>query len=146
MTVLMVMAACSLPEAPHQPPEPAYWPTHAWKIATPESQGVDSDALVDMLAHLEKADSGTHSLVVVRHGYVILDATFYPYDGATPHDIASVTKSVTSTLLGAAIESGALDSLDRRVVDLLGVDPADLDDPAKVDIALLDLVTMRAGL
>jgi CubicO group peptidase (beta-lactamase class C family) len=139
------MAACSLPEVPHQPPEPNYWPADAWKTATPESEGVDSSALVDMLTHLENSDSGIHSLVVVRRGYVVLDAAFYPYDGATPHDIASVTKSVTSTLLGAAIESGTLDSLDRRLVDMLGVDPADLDDPSKDDITLADVVAMRAG-
>jgi len=145
MALVLAMAACSLPRVPHQPPEPDYWPTLGWKTATPESQGIDSSALVDMLAHLKNADTDIHSLVVVRHGYVVLDAAFYPYDGATPHDIASVTKSVTSTLLGAAIESGTLESLDRSIAGMLGVDPADLDDPSKDDITLADVVAMRAG-
>ena len=145
MGVLAVMAACSLPKVQQQPREPDYWPTLGWKTATPESQGVDSSALVDMLAHLANAGSDIHSLVVVRHGYVILDAAFYPYNGATPHDIASVTKSVISTLLAAVIESGTLESLDHSVAGMLGVDPADLDDPSKDDITLADLVAMRAG-
>ena len=29
---------------------------------------------------------GVHSLLVIRHGYAVSDVTFYPYDGATPHD------------------------------------------------------------
>jgi len=33
-----------------------------------------------------------------------LDAHFAPYDGAFPHDLASATKSVVTTLIGIAAD------------------------------------------
>ena len=49
-----------------------------------------------------------HSLLVIRHGYAVADVDFYPYDSAATHDIASVTKTVTSTLTGVAVARGLL--------------------------------------
>ena len=56
-----------------------------------------------------------HSLLVVRNGDVVVDAYFYPYDGSTVHDLASVTKLLMTTLIGIAIDQGKLD-LDHPVV------------------------------
>lgn len=44
------------------------------------------------------------SVQIVRDVVLIVDADFYPHLGLQPHDIASVTKSVTSTLIGVAID------------------------------------------
>jgi CubicO group peptidase (beta-lactamase class C family) len=33
----------------------------------------------------------------------VADVTFYPYDTGTPHDLASVTKTVTSVVTGVAV-------------------------------------------
>src|SRR5687767_2609364 len=82
------------------------WPKTGWITATPESQGLDSGVLADMLEFVRARELAVHSIVVVRHGRLVLDATFYPYDGARPHDIASATKSVTALLIGIAIDKG----------------------------------------
>lgn len=50
-----------------------------------------------------------HSLLIVREGSMLVDAYFYPYDGSTYHDLASVTKSVVATLIGIAAAQGRLD-------------------------------------
>ncbi|MCK7462155.1 MAG: beta-lactamase family protein [Sphingobacterium sp.] len=65
--------------------------------------------------------------------------------GATKHCLSSVTKSVTATLLGIAIDRGFVPSVDERV---LGYFPemADLDVGLKSAITLKHLVTMSAGL
>ncbi len=42
-------------------------------------------------------------LLMIRHGHAVLDTAFYPHDGRTPHDLASVTKTVTSVLAGIAV-------------------------------------------
>jgi len=75
--------------------------------------------LVGALDHIKTRNLAVHSLLVVRHGYVVLDAYFYPYTGETAHDVASVTKSITASLIGVAIEKGYLKSLDQPVLDLL---------------------------
>ena len=142
--VLAAATACSRVHAP-PPAVPAHWPSDRWQTASPESEGIDSGTLLDLLAFAAREQTGIHSLLIVRRGRLVFDATFYPYDGETPHDVASVTKSVTTTLLGAALHAGALDRLDRPVVELLRRDAAALD-RAKRDITLEHLASMRSGL
>jgi CubicO group peptidase (beta-lactamase class C family) len=53
--------------------------------------------------------------MIVRNWQAILDANLYPYDGSTVHELASVAKSVLTTVLGIAIDQGKL-HLDDKVV------------------------------
>jgi CubicO group peptidase (beta-lactamase class C family) len=86
----------------------AYWPTEEWPSSTPEEQGFDSAKLADaLLAMRDKLN--LHSLLVIRHGYVVVDAYFYPDDGSAPHDLASVAKSIMTTLIGIAADQGELE-------------------------------------
>ncbi|HEX9091906.1 MAG TPA: serine hydrolase, partial [Anaerolineales bacterium] len=94
--------------------EPAYWPTEGWQESTPEEQGIYSNKLADGLLAIRTKNINIHSLLIIRNGYVVADATFYPYDGQTIHDVASVTKSVMTTLIGIAADQGKL-TLDDRM-------------------------------
>src|SRR5512143_2469265 len=95
--------------------QPDYWPTNGWQYSTPEEQGIDSAKLAEGLLAIRENNIQVHSLLLVRHGYKVVDATFYPYDGQTVHDMASVTKSVMTTLIGIAAEQGKLNPDDRMV-------------------------------
>jgi len=53
--------------------------------------------------------------MIIRNGSVILDSYFYPYDSSTYHDVASVTKSIMTTLIGIAADQGKLD-LDQPIL------------------------------
>jgi CubicO group peptidase (beta-lactamase class C family) len=122
-----------------------YWPSQKWRTATPESQGIDSGALTAAIDQAIEKHLGVHSLLVIRHGYAVVDATFYPYDGRTPHDLASVTKTVTSVLTGVAVAQKLI-RLDQPLLPLF---PKEI--PAKVDaqkqkITLGDLLRMESGL
>jgi len=100
---------------PEPAQEPAYWPTQEWKSSTPEEQGIDSAKLAEGLQTIREKDIDIHSLLIIRNGKVVVDASFYPYDGKTPHNMASVTKSVTTTLAAIAAEQGKLE-LDQPMV------------------------------
>lgn len=91
-----------------------YWPTDAWRFSTPEEQGFDSGKLAEALQTMDK-NSGIDSLLIIRNGRIILDAYFYPYQESFPHDLASVTKSFTTTLIAIAAGQRKLD-LDRSMV------------------------------
>lgn len=122
------------------------WPTEGWRTATPESQGLDSRVLAEMLDHARSRGLPIHSVVIIRNGHVVLDATFYPYQSGHPHDVASVTKSVTSLLVGIALDKRYLKSVHQPVVSLLpGAAPATLD-PRKRQITIEHLLTMTSGL
>jgi len=142
--VLFVAAGCARAPA-LSPAVSGRWPTARWDTASPESQGIDSSVLIELLAFAARRDFGVHDILIVRHGVLVFDAVFYPYDGETPHDVASVTKSVTTTLLGAAIHEGKLDRLDRSIAALLRRKRTSMN-RAKREITLEHLASMRSGL
>ena len=91
------VAGCQLVLPAPRVPEPPYWPTDGWQAAPPETVGFRSDKMAEGLLAMRQEEIPIHSLTIVRHGYVLVDAYFYPYDGSTVHDMASVTKSVMTT-------------------------------------------------
>lgn len=122
-----------------------YWPSQKWRTATPESQGIDATALTAAIDQAIEQHLGVHSLLVIRHGYMVVDATFYPYDGATPHDLASVTKTVTSTLTGVAVAQKTI-RLDQSLLALFPNESPAQADAQKQKITLGDLLRMESGL
>ncbi len=88
-----------------------------------------------------------HALLIARHGRLVVEEYFHGYDGETPHDTRSASKSVTSTLVGMAIEGGEPVSLNTRVYETMydGHFPDDLD-PRAARMTLRDLLTMSSGL
>jgi CubicO group peptidase (beta-lactamase class C family) len=91
-------------------------PTSPWPVVTPESQGFDSDVLAELLEHVRTKGLPLHNLVLIRRGQLILDASLYPYSPDGLHDVASVTKSITSVLVGIAIDKGLIESVQQPVV------------------------------
>ncbi len=61
------------------------------------------------------------------------------------HDLRSISKSVTSLLVGIALSEGKFPALDSSVFDAFP-DYADLKTPEKARITFRDLLTMSAGL
>jgi CubicO group peptidase (beta-lactamase class C family) len=72
------------------------WPTKDWEASTPEAQGMDSAALAQLVdfVGIRRQDS----LLVIRHGKIVVDAYYAPYAPNIRHDLRSVTKSFISTL------------------------------------------------
>jgi CubicO group peptidase (beta-lactamase class C family) len=122
-----------------------YWPTQGWKTSTPEEQGMDSAKLAEGLVDIRKRELPIHSLLVVRNGRVILDAYFYPYDGSAVHDLRSVTKSVTTTLVAIAADQGKL-KLDQPMNSFFPDVPVSYPDPRRDAITVKDLTMMANGL
>lgn len=120
-------------------------PSDAWPTAPPEEQGFDSTEMAMIVEEIDEMNLPVDSIQVVRSGVLILDAYFYPYLGHQPHDVASVTKSITSTLIGIAIDQGLL-TLDQKMIaafpELVSEPPTD----GKAEIELRHLLTMTSGL
>jgi len=83
-----------------------YWPDDKWRTATPESQGISSDTLSDMIDYLWQNDYDINSILVIRNGYIVLDTYNFPARSIYSHQVFSVTKSISSTLIGIAIDKG----------------------------------------
>ncbi|MFM9197171.1 MAG: serine hydrolase, partial [Planctomycetia bacterium] len=86
------------------------WPEHAEAVlprSDPGSQGVAAAGLLDLVDALDRHE-GLHGLVVVRHGHVVAEGWWKPYDAATPHSLYSLSKSFTATAVGLAGAGGRL--------------------------------------
>jgi CubicO group peptidase (beta-lactamase class C family) len=125
-------------------PLPAYWPTAEWRSTSPEAAGFDSVKLANSLQAIKQNSFNVHSLVLVRNGEVFLEAYFYPYDGSTYHDVASVTKSVMTTLIGIAVDQGKID-LDETMLSFFPDQSVANLDARKEQITVRHLVSMTSG-
>ena len=109
--------------------KPDYWPTKGWRTASPGSQGVDSKLLVKMLDTIGEKKIAIHSVLVIRNGYIVLDAYSYPYDSDDTLNIHSCTKSVSSALVGIGIDKGYIKDVNQPVLDFFPMRVAkNLDD------------------
>lgn len=122
-----------------------YWPTDGWRSSTPEEQGWDSAKLAEGLLAMREQKIDIHSLVLIQNGRLFLDAHFYPYDGQSLHELASVTKSVMTTLIAIAAEQGKLDLDDPMLKFFAGREIANLD-AKKEKITVRHLASMSSGL
>ena len=122
----------------------SYWPTEGWRTSTPEEQGMDSIMLAEALDFLQerKGDFNVHSMLIIRSGYIVTDVYFYPFTQGSLHDLASVTKSFTSTLIGIAISEGYMASVHEPVLESFPERVVANVDANKEAMTLEDLLTM----
>jgi CubicO group peptidase (beta-lactamase class C family) len=75
-----------------------------WRTTSPEEQGMSSLVFANAIMQAKKDSTNIHSLLVIKNNQVVLDVFFYPFKNSYVHDLASVTKSITSLLIGIAID------------------------------------------
>jgi CubicO group peptidase (beta-lactamase class C family) len=126
--------------------KPDYWPTKGWKTAYPESQGMDSELLVKLLETIGEKHIAIYNVLVIRNGYVVLDAYSYPYNSDDTLNIHSCTKSVSSALVGIGIDKGYIKDVSQPVLDFFPMRIAKNLDADKKSMALENLLTMTTGL
>ena len=122
-----------------------YYPTDAWRISTPEKQGVDSDKIYQMLSYIKEQTINLHSILIIRNGYLIHQTYFHPFHRDTPQNIYSCTKCFTSALVGIALHEGKIIGLDQKVSDFFP-DQSLFQDQRKKELTVRDLLTMATGL
>ena len=110
MTALSLLLAFTL-SAPAVRPESA----QSLPRSTPERQGISSRAILEFVQAADTGVDAMHSFMLVRHGHVVAEGWWGPYDARTPHVFFSLSKSFTSTAVGLAVAEGKL-SLDDEVL------------------------------
>lgn len=90
----------------------------------------------DYMAH-----SQATGLLVIKNGAIVLEKYAMGVDAATLWDGKSVSKSVTSTLMGVAIKDGYITSLDEKVDKYI----PELNGSAYEGVPLRDMLRMASG-
>ena len=124
---------------------PEYWPTQGWRTSAPEKQGIDSEKLADILERIKEQNVNIRSVAVIRNGYLVCDARFHPFPQDSWHIIHSCTKSITSALIGIAVDMGLIEGVDTPVLEFFPEKTAANLDENKKALTLEHLLTMSSG-
>ncbi|MBI3898724.1 MAG: serine hydrolase [Gammaproteobacteria bacterium] len=106
---------------------------------------MDTDILAKLQQHLREHAPHIRSVVVVRHNSLVFEQYNHGLSRDDLHEVHSVTKSVTSALIGIALEKHYLHDLDQKVVDFVPELAEVARDPKAQDITLRHLLTMTSG-
>jgi len=133
-----------------------------WETGSADQAGISSAVLSEMMDYIDdNPGHNIHSLLIFKDEKLIFEKYFegYLYSGNPPgsngdlicydretdHFLASVSKSITSVICGAAIKEGFIDNVNDKVIDLLP-EYSDTLMGTKSDITLKNLLTMSSGL
>jgi CubicO group peptidase (beta-lactamase class C family) len=135
-----------------------------WEIASLGDVGMDTVPLIDLMNDLRRQDDHyVHGIVVAKDGRLVFeeyfpgehldlsnlsdgyDLTYEDFDRNTLHCLASDSKSVTSILLGIAIDKGLVDGTDETMFSFFP-EHSNLSDPVKDQITLAHMLAMASGL
>lgn len=145
LLALLLVTVTLLSALPVTAQEKAFpWPTKGWATSSPEEQGMSSERLARLVEFGRFNDMD--SVLVTRHGKIVLEATYAPFRTGLKHRVNSVTKAVISTLVAMAMRDGRLDSTDRRVVEFFGDRTIANLDERKQAITIRHLLDMTSGL
>jgi CubicO group peptidase (beta-lactamase class C family) len=112
--------------------------------SNPESQGTSSSKILEFIDAADRNVASMHSFMLVRHGQVVTEGWWGPYNSNTRHELYSLSKSFTSAAAGLVIEEGKL-RLDDVVMQFFPDDvPTDASDLLK-SMRVSDLLTMSTG-
>ena len=118
-----------------------------WPTASPASQGLDEAVLVEMGEAMDDGVFGEmSSLLVLRNGVLVYERYENGWTSQDIHRVNSVTKSVTSLLIGISLAAGSLPGTTAGAIDLLPpYDSIGNWSPQKDEITLGHVLEMRAG-
>ena len=122
------------------------WPTNGWATSTPSAQGMEGAKLDAALAAAQKQDLALHSMLVIRHGFVVKEKYYPPVNAETADELYSCTKSFVSALVGIAIDKGYIADVSQPVLGFFPDRRFEKTDARKKAMTLEDLLTMSSGL
>ena len=111
--------------------------------STPETQGISSDAVLNFLEAVSNRKLELHSMMLLRHGHVIAEGWWHPYQPTDVHLLYSLSKSFTATAVGIAVAEGLL-SVSDRVVSFYQETPKQVGEHL-AQMTVEHLLTMTTG-
>ena len=124
-----------------------------WPVASLEEVGISLETIAPFVQMLIDTPMDSlrslqiHGLMIARNGKLVLEEYFHGFHRERLHDTRSAAKSITSVLVGAAIERGVPLSASTRVYEVME-GPAVFAslEPRKRALTLEHLLTMSSGL
>ncbi len=119
-----------------------------WDVSSLNQEGIDKEAIEEisgLIADIESYDN-VLSMLIVKNGKLIHEV-YSPYcQRNTLHWMASITKTITSTLIGIAIDKGLIPGVETKLHELLPQFARYFRNSDKRKIALKHIMSMTSGL
>jgi CubicO group peptidase (beta-lactamase class C family) len=114
-----------------------------WKTSSPEEQGMNSLIFANAIKQAKQNGTNIHSLLIIKNNHIVLDASFYPFKNTYVHDLASVTKSIASLLMGIAIDKKFIKSENEPIVNFFP--EYKIKNDTLQTVTIKDLLNMSSG-
>jgi CubicO group peptidase (beta-lactamase class C family) len=93
------------------------FPGADWETSSPEAEGMEAAPLENIDPYC--VEHGCRAVVVVRHGRIVWERYWGGWNEASTDNSWSMAKSVTSALVGIAIDEGKIEGLDESAADFI---------------------------
>ena len=128
----------ALPVLAHSPAE--------WPVSSAAEQGLSQDVLSQLDSHVRKQLPHLRSLLIARHGRLVFENYYGDATRDTLHNMQSMTKSVSSALVGIALRKGLIKSLDTRVTSYFPEYRDVIRDDRMSAVTIRHLLSMSSGI
>jgi CubicO group peptidase (beta-lactamase class C family) len=116
-----------------------------WVVSTLSAEGMDTQMIERLTGEIDRGTfRGIYAMLIVRNGALVHEAYFQGHDRDALEITYSITKSVTSSLIGIATDQGSLEGVDELVLPVFS--EHEITDPLKQSLRLEHLLTLTAGL
>lgn len=118
-----------------------------WATANINDFGIKASDLQQIIdsVHARKLIN-THSILIAKQGKLIFENYYDGFNAHIPHDMRSASKSISSAMIGIAIDDQIIKSVDEKLYDFVPTSYQHTKDDTKAKISLKDLLTMSSGL
>ncbi|MTI86760.1 MAG: serine hydrolase [Balneolaceae bacterium] len=120
-----------------------------WLVNSLDNAGIKPAPLRQMTDSIKaEALINTHSVLIAKDGELVYEKYFAGFDVSTPHDQRSASKSISSAVIGIAVDEGLFKSTAQNLHEFLPNKYAQViqSDERKSKIDLHSLLTMSSGL
>lgn len=118
-----------------------------WAASSLREEGIDEKRITEMMnLILDDEIPDIHSIILIKNGKLVLEEYFNGYSREVKHLTASVAKSITSILIGIALDKKLIKSIDENVYEFFPECKESGWIDKKYKITLKHVLTMTAGI
>lgn len=117
-----------------------------WPESSPSEAGMDPARLSLLDSHIRGHLPHVRGVLVARRGRLIFEKYYGDASREALHNIQSMTKSITSALVGIALREGSITSLDNKALDYFPEYQGIITDERFRNITIRHLLRMSSGI
>ena len=118
-----------------------------WTAANISDVNINKAELVRLIDSIHSKNLvNTHSVLIAKEDKLVFETYFDGFNSNIPHDLRSASKSISSAIIGIAIDDNIIENVNQKLYDFIPQELQYTKDSLKSKIKIKDLLTMSSGL